>query len=627
MTAKLSFYVKALCGVILFATLVASCTNDNWDDQYFQPGNGGNGGYSGGGTSRGMMSLGDLSSFTVELNSAALSETETIPTSDTDQNYNDYIENNFSAKATTKIAFNGTTASVTNKLDGDTIDVEGANVEIHAHSKGFVVEVSGETTNGSLKIYSEKKFELLLNGVSIANPDGSAVNIQNGNCFVVLQGENTLTDGSSASYTPVAVTSAYASIVANEDSKAVMFSEDNLRFSGTGLLTVKAQNNKGKAAISSDDAIFVRPNTNISITCGSGAGNGIKANDDITLKGGVLNIQTAAAGSKGLSSDGRLDISGGRITAITTGGVDTSNSSNPSGCAAIKADSVMTISGGEVYLKSTGQGGKGISCDEALNISGGTIHIITEGSQYGSSNQMGGGGMGRPGQSSSSSNSVSPKGIRGDKDITISGGEILVRTSGSNGEGIESKATLTFTGGKTAVSAYDDGMNASKAINVTGGYVFSISNGQGDGIDSNGSISATGGTMIGVASTLGSEEGIDLENSTFKMSNANVISIGGGMGMGGMGMGASYSGHYVSTTISGNVGSYVALCDGDKPLIVFALPRQYSNGSMLLSAPSLGSGTYTLKTNVTPTGGTFWMNLYEGATSISNGSSTSVTAR
>ena len=584
---------------------------------------GGDSGQGGSSSSTGIMDLGELTSFTVDINTAALSETETIPTDEADEYYNSYIENNFSAKSTTKITFNGTSAAtVSNLISGDTIDVDGGNVEVHAHSKGFILEISGSTPSGSLKVYSEKKFELLMNGVSITNPNGSAINIQNGNCFVVLQGSNNLADGESATYTPTAVTPAYASAVSGEDNKAVMFSEDDLRFSGTGSLTLTANNSKGKAAMSCDDAIFIRPNTNISVTCGSGAGNGIKANDDICVRGGVLNIQTAGAGSKGLSSDGLLHIMGGRTTAITTGGVDTSDATDLSGCAGIKADSIMYISGGELWLKSTGQGGKGISGDYDINISGGKIRIITTGNQYGSSSSSG--GWGRPGQSSTTDNSVSPKGIKGDKNVTISGGDILVRTSGSNAEGIESKATLTFAGGKTAVSAYDDGLNAATAINVTGGYVFAISNGQGDGIDSNGSISATGGTMIGVASTLGSEEGIDLENSTFKISNANVISIGSSS-MGGMG--SSYSGHYVSTSASGSQGSYVALCNGDTPLLVFALPRQYSNARLLMSAASLGSGTYTLKTGVTPAGGSLWMNLYEGATSLSGGSSTSVTAK
>ena len=613
---------------LLFITLLfAACTKDNfedWGNGAYMPSNGDIS--AGGGTSSatGLMSLTELSDFTVEANTSSLSETEQIPTDEADAHYNDYLENNFEAKNTVSIAFNGTAdATVTDIVSGDTVTVSGGKVEVHAHSKGLVLRVTGTTTDGWLKVYSEKKFELLLADATITNPSGAAINIQDGNCFMVLSGANALSDGTSATYLPTTLVSEYANAVTTEDEKAVLFAEDDLRISGTGSLAISSSNTSGKAGISADDAVFVRPGVSLQVTCTSGAGNGIKANDDITVRGGVINLQTAAAGSKGLSSDGSLSIEGGRITAITTGGTDTSVASDPSGCAAIKADSVMTVSGGELWLKSTGQGGKGISCDQALTISGGKLRIITTGSKYGSSSSSMGGGMGRPGQStSSSSNSVSPKGIKGDANITITGGDIMVRTSGSNAEGIESKQTLAFSGGKTAVSAYDDGLNADKAINVSGGYVFAVSTGQADGIDSNGSITVSGGTIIGIASTSGSEEGIDLENATFAMQNATVISISNSS----MGMGASYSGHYVSSTISGNSGSICALTDGSTPLVVFALPRQYSNARLLLSAPTLKSGSYTFLTGATATGGTQWMNLYEGST-VSGGSSTSVTAK
>ncbi len=98
------------------------------------------------------------------------------------------------------------------------------------------------------------------------------------------------------------------------------------------------------------------------------------------------------------------------------------------------------------------------------------------------------------------------------------------------------------------------------------------------------------------------------------------------MGGGGMGMGSRYDGHYLSTTLSGEAGSYIALTDGSTPMLVFQLPRTYSGASVLLSAPSLKSGSYQLCSGTTPQGGSLWMNLYEGATSVSGGSSATVKA-
>lgn len=608
----------------LFLLAVSSCETENpWEE--FQPGNGGfvpggePGGFPGGQggmTSGALIDLDVLSSFTVEFDETTLVEQETIPTDEADPDFGQYIENDFSPKNTTTIHFTDNGVEIEGVVKGDTITADGGHVLVKAYGKGLTLKVSGKTSDGSLRIYSDKKFNLLLSAASICNPAGAAINIQNGNCFVVLEGENSLSDGTSAAYKKTN----------GEDEKAVFFSEDDLRFSGSGSLQISATNAAGKSCLASDDALFFRPGIQLKLQAGASAGHGVKANDAIVVRGGVFNVQVEGAGKKAFTSDGIGDFSGGRITAITTGGVDASDASDLSGASCIKADSTLVITGGEMHLKSTGQGGKGISCDQDILIEGGELYIITSGNMYGTSSNNRPGGMWGGNSTSSSDDTVSPKGIKGDQDVTISGGSIFVRTSGTNAEGIESKATLSFTGGNTAVSAYDDGLNATKAINVSGGRVFAVSTGEGDGIDSNGSISATGGVMIGIASTMGSEEGIDLENSTFTMSNATVLSIGGRMGGGGMGMGSRYDGHYLSTTLSGEAGSCFALSDGSTPLLVFRLPRSYSGASVLLSAPSLKSGSYQLTSNATPQGGTLWMNLYEGATSVSGGSSATVKA-
>lgn len=594
--------------------LIGSCTTDiPWND--FQPnGNfgpgGGMPGGQGGSMSGALIDLDGLNSFTIDFDHTPLSENEELPAESSDPYFNEYIENNFSAKETTSIRFTDNSVVIDGLVTGDTITSEGNHVLFKIHSQGLVLKVSGKSENGSLRIYSDKKFELLLSDTQICNPEGAAINIQSGNCFVVLEGENSLSDGSAAQYAKTN----------DEDEKAVFFSEDDLRFSGKGSLNIVAANSYGKSCLASDDALFFRPGIELQLQAGAKAGHGIKANDAIVVRGGVFNIQTEANGKKAITCDGLGHFAGGRITAITTGGVDNTVATDLSGSACIKTDSTLLITGGELRLKNTGQGGKGISCDQNIQIEGGDIYIITTGAMYGTStnNRPGWGG-----NNSSSDNSVSPKGIKGDQNVTISGGNIYIRTSGTNAEGIESKATLSFTGGNTAVSAYDDGLNANKAINVSGGHIFSASNGVGDGIDSNGSISVTGGVMIGIASTIGSEEGIDLENSTFTISNATVISIGGGMRGG---MGSRYNGHYVSTSVNGEAGSCVALTDGQTPLLVFRLPRTCNGTNLLMSTPSLSTGSYQLISNATAIGGTYWMNLLEGATSVSGGSSLTVQA-
>ena len=94
--------------------------------------------------------------------------------------------------------------------------------------------------NGFFKVYGAKKQAIVLNGASITNPDGAALNNQNKKrTFIVVKGSNKLSDSESAAYAQEG----------EEDLKAVLFSEAQLIFSGSGLLTVNALNKQDKSAI------------------------------------------------------------------------------------------------------------------------------------------------------------------------------------------------------------------------------------------------------------------------------------------------------------------------------------------------------------------------------------------
>ncbi len=572
--------------------MFASCsTNNGWtdDDTNFPDYYGGSTGSSSG-TSY-DSSISELTSFDIAVDETALTETETIPTESDADNYEDYIENNtFSSEVS--IAFNGTSATVTGEVNGVTVTTTGADVVVTSTAKKVKYIVSGTTTNGFLKIYSDNKFALQLNGVDITNPDGAPLNIQSKKRgFIVLTDGtvNKLTDGT-----------AYNDATESEDMKATLFSEGKLLFSGKGTLQVYAN---CKAGIRSDDYLFFRPGNNIYVK--ATAGNGIKANDAIYIKGGVINVEASATAAKALSCDGLVQIDGGRTTALTTGGGELDeDGTDVTACASIKADSIIVINGGTVLCKSTGAGGKGISTDQSLTINGGSVKVITTGKQY-SLNRL----------------STSPKGIKSDGNMCIKGGDIWVRCSGGEGsEGIESKGTMEISGGNIETYCYDDAINSALALTVSGGNIFAVGT-NNDGIDSNSTLTISGGVVIACGTTT-PEAGFDCDEHTFAITGGTVIGIGGTT--------STPTSSVCSQPVaiiggnSINSGQFITVADAsDNNMLAFKVPMSYSQQgyTLLLSSPKMTKGNaYTISSGATVTNGTDFCGYVTDAT-VSGGTS------
>lgn len=570
--------------MILSAGIFFSCTTENeWDDYFSIDENinmGGNGGgmMPGGTASSGTALTTTLGTFDVTIDTSALTETETIPGS-TDTYYEDYVET-YTPTTTIKIAYNGNSATVSGEAEGVTITKDGADVTVNATVKNIAYELSGTTSDGSFKIYSEKKFEVILNGVDITNPTGAAINNQGKRMYVVVKDgtTNKLTDGSS--YT----------MVDNEDMKGTLFSEGKLAFSGSGTLSVYSN---AKNGIVSDDYVFIRPNTNIYVK--STTNHGIKANDGVIIRGGVVNVEVSADAAKGINTDGFIQIEGGRVTAITSGGSSyDSEDKEYKGCAGIKSDSIFVISGGEVNVKSTGAGGKGLNSSQTMTISGGTIRAIAAGKNFSSGND-----------------DVAAKAIKSAGDMTISGGDIMARSAAH--EAIETKGKLTVSAGSIGAYSSDDAINSAGVMTINGGYIFGYST-TNDGIDANGNLTVNGGVLIGCGATA-PEEGIDVaERCTFSINGGTVIGIGGGS--------ESISGSQQKAVLSGvtvNNGSYITVKD-DSGTNIFAIkmPRAYSRAVMQLSSPKFKSGTtYTMSTATSVSGSDEFFGYYAGATASS----------
>ena len=536
------------------------------------------GGNGAGGSSTGGSSTvtGDLATFTV-----AIDKTTAEPTSGVADAYYPEEEDNLSNNSfTTQVAIDlsNPTAKTEN---GVTITVNGGHVTAnHGDTKNVCYYVSGTTSNGSLTILGEKKYEVVLAGADITNPDSAALNLlSKKRAFVVLAdgSTNRLVDGSTS----------------QNDHKGALYCKGKLLMNGSGALEVYG--NYNNAIHSADYIVF---NTGNNVYAKSTANHGVKANDGIFINGGILNVEVSAAAAKGFNSEADIMVNGGRTTVITTGGgVWDTEDLEAKGAAGLKADSVFTMNGGELWLKSTGSGGKGINVDQEAYFYGGSTYIITEGSQYSSNNDT-----------------ASPKGIKVDGDLDISGGRIWVRTSGSNGEGIETKSTMNVTGGEVACYAYDDALNAAGDLTISGGYVYAQAR-TNDGIDANGNCYIKGGFVFAVSAG-GAEVAIDANTEGGKklyVQGGTVVALGG------LEQGSQLTQSCYQTSWSAN--TWYALTYNNTTF-AYKTPSSGATG-MVVSAPS----TPTLTSGVTVSGGTsYFGGLGNIGATVSGGSQVSLTS-
>ena len=491
-----------------------------------------------------------------------------------------YELNTFSNRVT--VTYNGSTASVESNNSSIKSYITGAYVGLDMTSvSGVEIIVKGKSSDGGLKIYSENKYKLTLNGVDLTSKRGPAINSQAGKRVYLHLANGTtnrLTD--CATYQVDHYTMAGS---ANEDRKGAFFAEGHIIVSGYGALVVTG---KYKHAIVTDGYYYQRPGSTVAVTEAVKNGIHVKGDSDdgigAKIAGGLVYATVSGTAGKGLKCDMDIVVESGKLN-ITTSGNATydSDEKDTSSAACLKSDTNINIKGGKLVLKSSGTGGKGISADADIIFDGGNIDIATTGSQYKYSSQL----------------TSSPKGVRADGNITINGGNLNISVTGKSegSEGMESKAVLTFNGGETVVNAYDDAINAASAIVVNDGKVYARAT-NNDGIDSNGTLTINDGLFIGIGSGE-PEGGIDVDNSRSLLINGGyVLGIGGGM----MGTPSTSSTQYsvVYGGASVTSGQRIALLDSSNNMLFsFESPITMS-ATICFSTPDIKSGsTYTVASN------------------------------
>ena len=430
--------------------------------------------------------------------------------------YDDFLIHNTWTK-TVNIAFDENNVNVTGDTDSISVTKEGAHLTIETSAPGIKYILTGSSKDACLKLYSEKKACLVLNGVELTNPQGPVINSQlRKRLFIDLAANtvNTLTDG--ITYTKVK----------GEDQRGCIFAEGKICISGEGQLYV---NGNKKCGIASDDYIHMMGGF-VHVSTHAQKGKAVYGKDNVIIGGGVLRTYTDGAAGKGIASDSLLTITGGLVKTITTGdALWDEDEQDYSSCCALKSEWDMNISGGEIYCFSTGTGGKGISAGHSeavsetktnylgtLTIDNADIYVRTSGKRIPEVKTEDAHGQ-------KVEAAASPKGMKSAGKITFNSGNIYVRCSGgAAAEGIESKKTIDINGGKIRSYCVDDGMNA-EGCYMKGGDVLICST-ENDGFDVSflflydGLLYTIGGDV--------DQMGLDTDGKTFKVMDGEIISLG-----------------------------------------------------------------------------------------------------
>lgn len=495
-----------------------------------------------------------LPSFT-EPTTAGIPQT-TIPINSslfTDRDLSGTYEEGSSAR----ITFSGDSVS----CDSDAVKIDGSTVTIT--DEGTYI-LTGQLDNGMIIVNAGKqdKTQLVLAGVSIhANSCAPIYVLQADKVLLTLaEGtENTLSNGG-----------AFTAIDENTID-AVIFSKEDLTLNGSGQLTVT-----------------------------SPAGHGIVSKDALTVTGGSYTVQSAA---HGLDGQDRVCITGASLQ--ITAGKDGIHAENDEDATL----GFVHIDSGSFTIRAEGDG---ISAEAAMELIDGTYDIITGGGSVNAQKQtsdnwggfpggMGGGrpgGMGGPrgnlgsfGNTGTTEDSTSIKGIKAGGALTVSGGAYQLDCAD---DAIHSNSTLTVTGGSFQIATGDDGFHADEALLIRDGAITVTKSYEGlEGL----SVEVTGGQIslnadddgINAAggtdqSGMGGFRGGDLFGSS---SDSFVIVSGGTVSIRASGDGIDSNG---ALTISGGYTTVCGPTSGDTAVLDYGERSQ----GIITGGTFIGTGAYQM---------------------------------
>ena len=256
---------------------------------------------------------------------------------------------------TVEIAYNGTTATVTVASNISSYVTVSSGTSSHvvitqaesfagvdptkSNTDGEIIyALSGTSTDGSLLLEGSFKCSVELNGVTLTNPSGPAINIQNGKRISVSAKSstvNTLVDG------------------ANETYNGCLHCKGHLKFKGKGTLNVTGNS---RHAIYSKEYCEVK---NLVLNIASAVKDGIHCKEYFFMESGTVSISNT--GDDGIQVE--LDTSEGSTQTGITADHEEENTGN------------FYLDGGTLSIQNVT--GKAVKADGAIYYNGGTKNFDT----------------------------------------------------------------------------------------------------------------------------------------------------------------------------------------------------------------------------------------------------------
>ena len=459
------------------------------------------------------------------------------------------VSSAYTSSNATLISFTDSAVTADGKYSG--YEIEGTDVSITA--AGIYV-FSGDCDDGSITVKKGVTgVTLVLNGLTLTNADSAAITLNKtaeAALIAAAGSENTVADTAGA----------------NDENAAVKVkSGASLSLSGTGTLTACGNVKNGIKGAS--DAVITVDELTLNIEA---ADDGLSCDDELTIKGGTLNITaggdavkaspdtddaenpdttslgsvtvsggtlTLTAANDGVQADGDLTISGGTFAVTANGGHTTTLSDEDASCKGLKAGKTLTVSGGTFTVD---------SADDALHandvtVSGGTLTLASGDDAVHADNDL---VVGVKGSSSSSNPKISItasyEGLEGTTVSVYSGDiDVVASDDGVNAASSElgehsDKFAINIAGGDLYIDAGSDGLDSNNDINITGGRVevYGADAMMDAAIDYDGTFTLSGGTLFGA----GMEPGAGTQAY---IAVGETSPSGGQGGPGGMGGGAN----------------------------------------------------------------------------------------